>query len=57
MSTYYIESKDNTLINFREYIMCNESGKEASQFKSNISYNLNGICETADSIYWTLVPK
>jgi hypothetical protein len=22
-----------------------------------MNYDLNGICETADSIYWTLVPK
>ncbi len=22
-----------------------------------IRYDINGICETADSIYWTLVPK
>lgn len=21
-----------------------------------MEYNLNGICETADSIYWTMVP-
>ena len=31
MSTYYIESKDKTLINFKEYDMCNEAGKEASR--------------------------
>lgn len=23
---------------------------------NNLFYDLNGICETADSIYWTLVP-
>lgn len=22
-----------------------------------MNYDLNGICETADSIYWTLVPE
>ena len=22
-----------------------------------IRYDINGICETADSIYWTLIPK
>lgn len=24
---------------------------------SNMNYDLNGICETADSIFWTLVPN
>ena len=24
--------------------------------QNNLFYDLNGICETADSIYWTLVP-
>ena len=25
--------------------------------KNNLHYDLNGICENADSIYWTLVPN
>jgi len=24
---------------------------------NNLFYDLNGICENADSIYWTLVPN
>ena len=24
---------------------------------NNLFYDLNGICENADSIFWTLVPK
>ena len=25
--------------------------------KNNMFYDINGICENADSIYWTLVPN
>lgn len=24
---------------------------------NNLNYNINGLCENADSIYWTLVPN
>jgi hypothetical protein len=29
---------------------------KVTENSDNLLYDINGICETADSIYWTLVP-
>lgn len=36
--------------------MCDIKIKEVNILE-NLNYDLNAICETADSIYWTLVPN